>query len=174
MTVRKAYEQEHEKLLKLPGDAFCCDERMAVNVGKTPYVRFDLNDYSVPATQVNKQQVVLADLQRVRIFDGTGEVASYPRSWNRRDVIEDPAHIEQPGLTSRAAAASSIIRDLQVPPLPSQRKLWLWRWRSLLASWWARVTVAASSTWTSKVTVSPLRGARIVVVLHSSVPMVLF
>lgn len=95
MTVREAYEQEHEKLLKLPGDAFCCDERMAVSVGKTPFVRFDLNDYSVPAAHVNKQLVVMADLERIRIFDGTSEVASYPRSWNRRDVIEDPAHVEQ-------------------------------------------------------------------------------
>jgi len=36
------------------------DERVAVEVGKTPYVRFDLNDYSVPPTHVRRTLVVVA------------------------------------------------------------------------------------------------------------------
>jgi hypothetical protein len=36
-------------------------ERLAVKVGKTPYVRFDLNDYSVPHTHVRRTLTVLAD-----------------------------------------------------------------------------------------------------------------
>jgi hypothetical protein len=46
-------------------------ERVAVKVGKTPYVRFDLNDYSVPHTKVQRLLTVLADPHQVRIVDGT-------------------------------------------------------------------------------------------------------
>ena len=45
-------------------------ERVAVSVGKTPYVRFDLNDYSVPHTHVRRVLTVLADPHEVRIVDG--------------------------------------------------------------------------------------------------------
>ena len=43
---------------------------MAVKAGKTPYVRFDLNDYSIPHTQVRRPLTVLADPNEVRIVDG--------------------------------------------------------------------------------------------------------
>ena len=33
-------------------------------MGKTPYVRFDLNDYSVPHAQVRKTLTVVADPER--------------------------------------------------------------------------------------------------------------
>jgi hypothetical protein len=47
-TVGEVFAEERDKLLPLPGDAFPADERVEVEVGKTPYVRFDLNDYSIP------------------------------------------------------------------------------------------------------------------------------
>ncbi len=46
------------------------EEREEVTVGRTPYVRFDLNDYSVPADYVRRTLVVLATEERVRIADG--------------------------------------------------------------------------------------------------------
>mgnify|MGYP006383484209 FL=1 len=48
LTVSEAFAQEQVRLLALPGDAFPTDEIKAVSAGKTPYVRFDLNDYSIP------------------------------------------------------------------------------------------------------------------------------
>jgi hypothetical protein len=36
-------------------------ERVPVTAGKTPYVRFDLNDYSIPHTHVRRPLTVLAD-----------------------------------------------------------------------------------------------------------------
>ena len=38
-----------------------CLSRSRSSVGKTPYVRFDLNDYSVPHTHVRRMLTVLAD-----------------------------------------------------------------------------------------------------------------
>ena len=48
MSVREAFALEHPQLLALPANPFETDERVVVSIGKTPYARFDLNDYSVP------------------------------------------------------------------------------------------------------------------------------
>jgi Mu transposase-like protein len=48
MTVRQALAQEQPQLLPLPENPYPVEEQLAVKVGKTPYVRFDLNDYTVP------------------------------------------------------------------------------------------------------------------------------
>jgi hypothetical protein len=68
LTVGEAFEQERPRLLSLPGNAFPADERISASVGKTPYVRFDLNDYSVRSDHVRKTVTVVASLERVRIL----------------------------------------------------------------------------------------------------------
>jgi hypothetical protein len=65
-----------------------------VTIGKTPYARFDLNDYSVPHTHVRRPLTVLADTERVRIVEGATIVADHRRSYDRGAQIEDPAHIQ--------------------------------------------------------------------------------
>ena len=94
MTVREAFKREQGNLLALPSDSFPTDERVEVKVGKTPYVRFDRNDYSVPHTQTRKSLVVLADEHCVRILDGTEVLATHPRSYDKAAQIECPEHIE--------------------------------------------------------------------------------
>jgi len=47
LSVHEAFAQEQANLLALPDHPFPTDEREAVSVGKTPYVRFDCNDYSI-------------------------------------------------------------------------------------------------------------------------------
>jgi hypothetical protein len=47
-----------------------CVEQVAVSVGKTPYVRFDLNDYSVPHTHVRRDPDRAGRSRPVRIVDG--------------------------------------------------------------------------------------------------------
>jgi len=92
-TVREAFDAEKPSMLALPDEPFPTDERVAVHVGKTPYVRFDLNDYSIPHTQVRRTLLVLASLDTVRIFDGQDLLASHPRSFDRGGQIEDPSHV---------------------------------------------------------------------------------
>jgi transposase len=94
ITVGEAFESERSKLLPLPDNEFATDERVEVTVGKTPYVRFDLNDYSVLPAHVRKTVVVVATLNRVRIVDGTEIIGEHVRSWDRRQTIEDPKHVE--------------------------------------------------------------------------------
>ena len=103
ITVRQAFAQEQPRLLALPDNPYVSDERKEVTVGKTPYVRFDLNDYSVPHTEVRKTLTVLADPERVRILDASEVVASHRRSYDKGCQIEEPAHIAK--LVERKAQA---------------------------------------------------------------------
>lgn len=95
MTVGKAFALEKGKLLELPANPFPVCERVMVQVGKTPYVRFDLNDYSVPHIYVRKTLAVAADMGSVRILSEGQEVARHKRCWERGCQIEDQVHIKE-------------------------------------------------------------------------------
>ncbi len=94
LTVREAFTQEQPHLLPLPDNPFPTEECVAVSAGKTPYVRFDLNDYSIPHIHVQRPLQVLASLTDVRICHGDDVIAQHPRSYGKEEQIEDPAHIE--------------------------------------------------------------------------------
>ena len=94
LSVRQAFAVEQPHLLALPGTGYALGQRLDVAVAKTPYVRFDWNDYTVPHTHVQRTVSVLADEQRVRIFEGITELANHPRSFDRHQVIENPAHLQ--------------------------------------------------------------------------------
>ncbi|NBQ88692.1 MAG: IS21 family transposase [Betaproteobacteria bacterium] len=94
-SVRQAWQAEQPRLLVASPQGFALEERVAGAVGKTPYVRFDLNDYSVPHTHVRRTLVVLADEHTVRILDGSSELARHRRCWDRAQQIENPAHVQR-------------------------------------------------------------------------------
>ena len=105
LTVRQAFAVEQPRLLGLPAAGYALGQRLDVAVAKTPYVRFDWNDYTVPHTHVRRTLSVLADEARVRIFDGITELANHPRSFDRHAVIEEPAHLQALVERKRAARA---------------------------------------------------------------------
>jgi transposase len=111
-TVAQAFEEERALLLALPGSALDCHERLEVRIGKTPYARFDLNDYSVPAQYVRRTLAVLADTERVRIVDGINVVAEHTRSYDRGAQIEDSSHIEELVAHKRAARGHALTGTL--------------------------------------------------------------
>jgi hypothetical protein len=61
--------------------------------GKTPYVRFDRNNYSIPHTHVRRPLTLLASATTVRVVTGAEEIACHPRSYDTGHVIEQEAHI---------------------------------------------------------------------------------
>jgi transposase len=93
-TVHEVFEQERPHLLPLPEHRFEHDLVKTVRSGKTPYVRFDLNDYSISPDRVRKPLTLIASEHRVRITDGVELVADHARSYDRDCVIEAKAHIE--------------------------------------------------------------------------------
>ena len=95
LTVTGAFEQEKPSLMPLPDNPYPVCERTVATVGKTPYVRFDLNDYSVPHEYVRKQVTVLADSEWLKIVDGLKEIARHKRCFEKQRQIENPEHIEK-------------------------------------------------------------------------------
>jgi len=93
--VRDALDEERSRLLPLPEHAFECDLVRPAVSGKTPYLRFDGNDYSIPHTLVRKPLTLVASEVLVRILDGQNETARHARSWDRGRVVEDAEHIAQ-------------------------------------------------------------------------------
>jgi len=95
LSIGRLLAEEQPRLLRLPEQEMSCDRTVAVTPGKTPYVRFDLNDYSIPHVLVRRPLTVVASEKTVRIVDGQVEVARHARSYDRGKVIEDPAHIAE-------------------------------------------------------------------------------
>ncbi len=93
-TVREVFAEEAPRLLPLPDNPYPVEERVEVRIGKTPYARFDLNDYSVPHECVQRSLTVLADQHAVRIVDGQRLLAQHKRSWGKGEQIETVEHIK--------------------------------------------------------------------------------
>jgi len=105
LTLAQAFEEERAVLRALPSDAFPVADRVEVKVGKTPYARFDGNDYSVPHDRVRRGLTVVATSATVRVLDGAEVVATHTRSWGRGKQVEDAAHLA--ALVERKRAASA-------------------------------------------------------------------
>lgn len=121
-TVGAALEEERALLLPLPSEPFPCTEQVAARAGKTPYVRFDRNDYSVPHSYVRRELLVVADLDTVRVVDGTAVIAEHARCYSAGETIETAAHVEALVAEKAAARAHHDLGRLQ-QQVPAAREL---------------------------------------------------
>lgn len=123
-TVREVFADEVSRLLALPDNHFPLLEQVAVKVGKTPYVRFDLNDYTVPHTYVRRTLSVLADAHEVRVVDGLQVLACHPRSYDKGAQIEQPEHVDAL-LADKRAARQHRATDRLAQAVPASQQLLL-------------------------------------------------
>jgi transposase len=93
LSVREAFRLEKAHLLPLPPDDYPAEDRVEVSVGKQPYIRYDLNDYTVPHTLVRRTLVVLAAERVLRVLDGNDVVAIHERSFDKGATVESREHI---------------------------------------------------------------------------------
>src|SRR5262249_11963618 len=91
------------RLLSIPMHPFPCDFVRPVASGKSPYIRFEGNDYSIPHTLVRKPLTLVASDTSVRILDGDHEVARHARSYERGRQIEIEQHLEALATEKRRA-----------------------------------------------------------------------
>ena len=91
-SVRAVWTAEKERLLAISEHDYPVIEQRVVRSGKTPYVRYDLNDYSIPFDLVQKPLTLLADDKLIRFVDDGKEVASHERSWSRGERITNREH----------------------------------------------------------------------------------
>ena len=101
------FGEEQPRLLTLPAHAFDADLVVPARSGKTIYVRFDLNDYSIPPDAVGAALTLAVSPTTVRILNVDVEIARHRRSWDRHQLIEDPAHRQALLEEKRRAMGSS-------------------------------------------------------------------
>ena len=106
-TVAQVLEQERPRLLELPLHRFDTDRVVSVRAAKTIYVRFDGNDYSIPPEAVGRELTLAVSGTEVRILDGTREIGRHRRSYNRQQLVLDPAHQQALLRTKRKAREST-------------------------------------------------------------------
>ena len=94
LTVAEAFANEAKHLLPLPTHPFESDLVLPVTAGKTIYLRYDLNDYSIPPTHVWHPLTLVVSETTVRVLEGMAEIARHQRSYDRHERIDDHAHIE--------------------------------------------------------------------------------
>ena len=94
-TVGQKLTEELPYLLKLPASPLLVKHVRQARSGKTPYLRFDLNNYSIPPKFVGKMLTIEADESQVRILEQDQEVAIHPRSFDKGHKIEIKAHIDE-------------------------------------------------------------------------------
>jgi transposase len=95
-TVAEAFFDDKAAMIPLAEDEFPVEERVEVRVGKTPYIRFDRNDYSVPHTHVQRCLTVAATEERVRILDPEKPLealADHARTFDRDQRVEQEGHV---------------------------------------------------------------------------------
>ncbi|MCP4489660.1 MAG: IS21 family transposase [Gammaproteobacteria bacterium] len=90
--VEDVFEEEKPRLLELPAHCFDSDLIKPVMSRKTIYIRFDLNDYSIPPEAVGRQLSLVASDTTVRILDGLKILVTHQRCYDREETIEKPAH----------------------------------------------------------------------------------
>jgi transposase len=102
-TVAQVFAEEQPRLLAPPCHPFSTDRIETVSSHKTIYVRFDLNDYSIPPEAVGRPLTLVASDITVRILDGAREIARHPRTYDRQKMVLDPTHQEAVLKTKRKA-----------------------------------------------------------------------
>jgi len=85
-----------------------------VKTTKTALMIFDTNSYSVPDYLVGKSLSIHSTPDTVKIYDGTTQVASHPRSFQRRMQIINPLHRSYCKLSVKAKMQRihTVIKDL--------------------------------------------------------------
>jgi transposase len=92
--VEQAFAEEQPRLLPLPAHPFDTDLLIPVQSAKTIYVRFDLNDYSIPPDAIGHPLILAASASTVRILDGSREITRHRRCYDRHQQMLDPEHQE--------------------------------------------------------------------------------
>ncbi|MBM3756688.1 MAG: IS21 family transposase [Acidobacteria bacterium] len=103
ISVADALAQERPRLLPHAAHPFPTERIEPARSAKTIYIRFDLNQYSIPPDAVGRQLTLAASDTVVRILDGPVEIARHRRSYDRGQAVLDPAHQDAVLATKRKA-----------------------------------------------------------------------
>jgi transposase len=94
MTVAEAHAAEKPRLLPLPEHPVEATHLKAVVARKQPYVTYDTNRYSIPHDYIQTTLSLVASEEEIRVLHDGEIIARHPRCWQRKQVIDDRAHVE--------------------------------------------------------------------------------
>lgn len=114
LSVKMAFEQERILLHEQVDAVYPVYDRKEVSVGKTPYVQFDCNLYTIPAEYVKRTLSVFATQQEVRICDGTKTIAVHKRTFDKNQQIDAPEHVNELLDAKRAARQHRYLDRLEM------------------------------------------------------------
>ena len=92
MSVSEMLEEERSMLQPLPGYVFDPAKRASCRVDRFCTVRFDTNNYSVPAAYCGKEIAIKAGPETVDIYCSGQVIASHQRCFERKQSIYDLQH----------------------------------------------------------------------------------
>lgn len=102
-TVEAAWQYEKTLLTPLPPRPLHATDSRAVCAAKQPYIAVDANLYSIPHDLVGRPLTLVVAEDTVEVYDGETCRARHARSYDRRKVIEEPAHIDALKAAKKAA-----------------------------------------------------------------------
>ena len=84
--------REQQALRVLPPIGYQTDEVIMTEVRTTSIIEFDCNRYTVPPALARKTVTLLAGPETIRILHQGEQVATHPRSYDKRKTISHPQH----------------------------------------------------------------------------------
>jgi transposase len=121
-SVANAFVEEQEKLLPLPEHPADCWHVRSSRSDKTAFVRFDLNDYSIPPEYCQRLVTVMASDAEVRILDGQKEIVRHRRSYSKGEQVEAEGHADSI-LAQKKGALPARRREALVGLIPRANEL---------------------------------------------------
>lgn len=102
--------REQQALRALPPIGYQTDEIVMTEVRTTAVVEFDCNRYTVPPGLARKTVTLLAGSETIRILHQGEEVATHPRSYDKRKTISHPQH-QLEALRLRRKQSASVLES---------------------------------------------------------------
>lgn len=122
-TVQTVWAEECKVLLPIAETPYPAAHVIAIRSGKIPFVRYDLNDYSIPCHLVGKPLTLIATQEEIEIQDDGQTVARHQRTWSRGEKIRDNTHFDAIW-TERATTKAGHVRDNIILLIPQAQRLY--------------------------------------------------
>jgi len=91
-TIGELFSEEQSSLLSLPSTDFATHRVETCDANSLSLVRFDGNDYSVPAIHTHKEFTILGSIDTVRFCVDGEVVAEHRRDWGKKGRHYNPIH----------------------------------------------------------------------------------
>jgi transposase len=94
-TKKVLLEEEQKHFLQLPASSFDACRKVSTAANSLSLVRFDRNDYSVPAVYAHRPVIAKGYVNQVVLFHKDQEIARHDRVWDKETVTFNPVHYLQ-------------------------------------------------------------------------------